>query len=153
VLFDVMLRNHIQLILALVFLSASSCEKRDQHSDGKVSAIANIPRPLTPKDIEALPDVLTAAGLFDALWAVDLPDPPIFIYPSETPEHQYLVFAHPDDSKALDNRDFGHVRIIRIVHVSDDQRKGSVVWSDEPFIAPVVPASDPFQIDEPPSMN
>lgn len=144
-----MRRKYILLSLTLALLAASSRGKREQHPSGKVSVVTNTPRPLTLKDIKSLPDVLTAAELFDELWAVELPDPPFFIYPSETPGHQYIAFAHPDDSEALDHEDFSNVRIACIVHFRDDLRKAKAVWGKDPFITLIISEHDPFSIDKP----
>lgn len=52
-------------------------------------------------DIAKLPKKLTVAQLFKIWYPVHLPDPPLFIYPTEADEHLYFVVAHPDDSDNL----------------------------------------------------
>ncbi|MBK1789591.1 hypothetical protein JIN82_00330 [Persicirhabdus sediminis] len=102
-------------------------------------------RLLTSEDIDALPATLTASQLFNKFWQMDLPDPPIFIYPSATPNYQYIAFADPADDEALFNEEYDNVKIVAIAHLSDDQSVRSIVWGADPTSIPEHPASDPFQ--------
>ncbi len=133
----------ITFALALIFLL--SCEQRESATSEAISVAKSSGRLLTSEDIEALPATLTASQLFNEFWKIDLPDPPIFIYPSATPNYQYIAFADPTDDEALFNEEYDNVKIVAIAHLSDDQSVRSIVWGADPTSIPEYPASDPFQ--------
>jgi len=104
-------------------------------------------RPITKVDIKNLPEKLTVAQLFKIWYPVHLPDPPLFMYPSDIEEHIYFVAAHPDDSNDLAKGNYEAVRIRSIYlfkYTFKTRLSDKPAWGETPFIEPVIGSFDPF---------
>ena len=103
--------------------------------------------PLTEEEIRALPPTMTARELFEELWTVDLPDPPMLFYPSAVEDHVYVACPDPADGEALARGDYANVRIRSIFHfrfVMPTKLYEPAIWGDDSFKEPWLPTSNPF---------
>lgn len=135
----------LKIILTIIGVCIVGCQSSHaENAEGDAKEL----RKITKVDIEKLPDKLTVTQLFKIWYPVHLPDPPLFMYPSDIEDHLYFVAAHPEDADDLARGNYESVRVRSIYlfkYTYKTKLSEKPAWGEAPLIDPVIKASsDPF---------